>query len=111
MEGPSVKQCILEVAQRFVTEAQAQQDGDLYLVIDVHCDANRGIKQMQWDVVSRGALAEEARRHFDQILLLLICTRCGNIFELMEGTVACPSCGSDCLTVAEREGRLQKTTE
>ncbi len=105
MEDASIHQCILEAAQRFIAEVQTQQDGDLHLVIDVRCDADRGTTQIQWDIVRRGMLAEAARCHFDQVLLLLICSGCGNVFELMEGMAACPLCGSECLTIAERVGR------
>jgi Zn finger protein HypA/HybF involved in hydrogenase expression len=104
MEGTSIHQCILEAARRFISEVEAQQEGDSYLVIGVHCDEDRGTKQMQWDVVHRGTLAEAARRYFERALLTLRCTHCEGIFEITEGMENCPLCGSDCLTVAEREG-------
>lgn len=103
MEKQTISQRILDIARRYAVQIQSQPDNDLYLVIGVHCTQDNTGQAFRWDIVGQGMLFEAARRHFDCVLLTLVCACCDATFELTEGLLVCPQCGSPCLSVAERE--------
>ncbi len=104
MHDLSLTERIVQIAMRVASDAQTQQDTDLYLVIGVRCPSKGETIQIRWDIVRRGPLAEEARRRFDQARLRLKCIECGNTFDLMESTPICPVCGGVSVSVVEPEG-------
>lgn len=103
MEKQTISQHIHEIARRYTAQIQSQPGSDLYLVIGIHHTQDNTGQVFQWDIVDRGMLFEAARRHFDCVLLTLVCACCDATFELTEGLLVCPQCGSPCLSVAERE--------
>lgn len=104
MHDPSFAERIVQIAMRYASDAPAQPDTDLYLVIGVRCPSKGETIQICWDTMNRGPLAEEARRHFDQASFKLKCIEFGSTFDLMESAPLCPVCGGVSVSVVESEG-------
>jgi len=104
MHEQSLTEHIVQIAMEYALALQTLQDTDLYLVIGVRCPRKGKTIQIQWDIVKRGPLAEEARRHFYEAYFKLKCIECGSTFDVVESAPICPECGGVSVSVVEAEG-------
>ena len=94
MHELSVTESILEIALRHATSANASRITSINLVIGRLSSIVDDSVQFYWDIVSKDTLAEGSRLSIRRIPAELLCLDCNCRYNLLEGELACPGCGS-----------------
>jgi len=95
MHEEPVTRSIVEIAQRHGQEARASRIERITLVVGERSGYVPESLQMYFDVLSKGTLCEGAALKLVGVKPKLRCRACGNEFERIPYSFACPKCGGD----------------
>ncbi|HLF91003.1 MAG TPA: hydrogenase maturation nickel metallochaperone HypA [Anaerolineales bacterium] len=99
MHELTVTQNLLELAERYGTEAGATRVTDLYLVIGQLSSFVDESLQFYWDMISEGTLCSGAALHFQRVPAWFACQQCGTEYPLERELECCPACNSPRITL------------
>lgn len=94
MHELAVTESILNLAEQYARQAQAQRVTDLYLIIGRLSSIVDDSVQFYWELISQGTLCEGSKLHFQRVPARLTCLDCTGEYTLDGELVPCPSCGS-----------------
>ncbi len=85
---------ILAITLEYAEKAHATKVTALNLVIGEMSSIVDDTVQFYWDQFSKGTIAEGAELRFNRIPAVFYCWDCGTTYELKNGNLTCPNCGS-----------------
>ncbi len=94
MHELSVTESVLEIACKHAEQAKAKKVTDIFLEIGKLSSIIDDSVQFYWDLISKDTLCEDAKLHFKRVPAKLVCTECGQEYELKNELIPCPNCGS-----------------
>ena len=94
MRELQIIQSILEQVLRKVQEGEENRVTRLQLVLGELSELDLPSIQRQWQVMSKGTLAEHAQLHFRLIRAEVQCMACFQKYRPIDKKISCPYCGS-----------------
>ncbi|MAS33837.1 MAG: hydrogenase maturation nickel metallochaperone HypA [Anaerolineaceae bacterium] len=94
MHELAVTQNVLGIALSHAEVNHATRIVTINLVVGQMASIVDDCVQFYWDMISDGTIAQGATLHFERIAAQMQCEACGQSYDLANGELACPHCGS-----------------
>ena len=90
-----ITQQIIKIAEKHCREAGGEKVTKVRLVVGEYSGFVGDSIQMYFDVIGKGTLCEGALLEMECVKAKLKCPACGEIYQKIPMTFACPKCGED----------------
>ncbi|MDF2540479.1 MAG: hydrogenase expression/synthesis HypA [Herbinix sp.] len=87
-----ITQRIIEIAQEYAVNNQAQDVKQINLVVGDYSGYVASSIDLYFGIIAEGSLCEHAKLNIERIVPKLKCNRCGELFTRQPYSFECPGC-------------------
>lgn len=86
---------IIEVAQQYADQNNADQIKQINLVVGDYSGYVSSSIELYFDIIAEGTKAEHAKLNIERVVPKLKCSNCNSLFERELYSFTCPQCGGE----------------